>query len=393
MNNSKVIKMPYELFIAMRHLKSRRRQSLISISAIGIAVMILVISNAFMAGFTNEIYEVTVENLPHVVVTPEKDEEYIHFYKSIIPHIERIEGVVGTAHALEGQATLRYKEQTTNVLMRGVVPEKEEVVSRISEDMIEGNFHMLAHSRNTIVIGDNLAEKLGVNIGDDIFVNFPTANPASYEVTGIFDSGTPVDDVLTYTSLSTAQQFYDSGDSVNVINIRLADYNKDTEIANQIGELGYEASGWTTTNPEILQTITIESTSNNIMLALILLIASFGVVSTLNMVVMEKIKEIGVLMAMGATASAIRRIFILESGILGLIGAIAGSILGAAIALAIGSYPVPADFYGIDEIPVFISISDIIITVAGVFLLNLIAGVYPAQRASGLDPLEAISTH
>lgn len=385
--------MPYELFIALRHLKSRRRQSLISISAIGIAVMILVISNAFMAGFTEEIYDVTVENLPHVVVTPDEDEEYIHFYNSIIPQIESIEGVRGTSPALEGEAILQYKEQTTNVLMRGVVPEKEDAVSHISEDIIEGDFHMLAHSRYSIVIGDSLAEDLDVTIGDKISVDFPTANPASYEVTGIFDTGTPADDILTYTSLRTAQEFYDSGDAVNVINIRLADYNKDTEVALQVEELGYEASGWTDTNPEILQTITIESTSNNIMLFLILLIASFGVVSTLNMVVMEKVKEIGVLMAMGATASVIRRIFILESGILGLIGALAGSILGAAIALAIGSYTVPAGFYNLEKIPVIITISDILITVVAVFVLNLIAGVYPAQRAAGLDPVEAISTH
>ncbi|KGK98193.1 ABC transporter substrate-binding protein [Methanococcoides methylutens] len=385
--------MPYELFIALRHLKSRRRQSLISISAIGIAVTILVISNAFMAGFTEEIYDVTVENLPHVVVTPAEEEEYIHFYNSIIPRIEGIEGVVGTSPALDGEATLQYKEQTLNVLMRGIEPEKEDSVSHISEDMIEGDLYKLIHSKNTIVIGDSLAEELDVKIGDKLSVNFPTANPASYEIVGIFDTGTPADDILTYTSLKTAQAFYDSGDAINVINIRLADYNEDKKVAKEIEALGYEASGWTETNPEILQTITIETTSNNIILALILLIASFGVVSTLNMVVMEKVKEIGVLMAMGAPASVIRRIFILESGILGLIGAVTGCLLGTAIALAIGSYPVPAEFYGIEKIPVIINISDIIITVVVVFFLNLIAGVYPAQRAAGLDPLEAISTH
>ncbi|NYT18765.1 MAG: ABC transporter permease [Methanosarcinales archaeon] len=385
--------MPYELFIALRHLKSRRRQSLISISAIGIAVMILVISNAFMAGFTEEIYDVTVDSLPHVVVTPDEEEEYIHFYNSILPRIESIEGVVGSSPALEGEATLRYKEKTLNVLMRGIVAGKEDSVSHISEDIIEGDLYRLTHSKNTIVIGDSLAEELEVKLGDKLSVNFPTATPASYEVVGIFDTGTPADDYLTYTSLRTAQEFYDTGDAINVINIRLTDYNEDKKVAKEIESLGYEASGWTDTNPEILQTITIETTSNNIILALILLIASFGVVSTLNMVVMEKVKEIGVLMAMGATASAIRRIFILESGILGLIGAVIGSILGASIALMIGSYPVPAEFYGIEKIPVIIRTSDIIITVVAVFVLNLIAGVYPAQRAAGLDPVEAISTH
>jgi len=385
--------MRYEVFIALRHLKSRRRQSLISISAIGIAVMILVVSNAFIAGFTEEIYEVTVEKLPHVVVSPNEGEDYIHFYNSILPEIENIEGVKAASPLLQGEASFRYKDKTLNGIIMGVYPEKEERISHISQDMVEGNFYTLEHTKNTIIIGDGLAEDLEVRVGDDISISFPTATSTSFEVIGIFDTGSPADDLITYTSIRTAQQFYDSGDAINLINIRISDYNKDQEIAGKIKDMGYDAQGWTQTNPEILQTIAIETTSNNIMLGLILLIASFGVVSTLNMIVMEKVGEIGILMAMGTPASTIRRIFILESGILGLIGAIIGSVSGIIIALMIGSYSVPADFYGIERIPVIINSMDIFITVVGVFLLNLIAGVYPAQRAAGLDPVEAISSN
>ncbi|NPE28168.1 ABC transporter permease [Methanococcoides sp. SA1] len=385
--------MRYEVFIALRHLTSRRRQSLISISAIGIAVMILVVSNAFMAGFTEEIYEVTVEKLPHIVVSPDEGEDHIHFYKSILPKIEHIEGVMAASPILQGEASFRHKDKSLNGIIMGVDPKKEDRISHISQDMVEGNYYSLEHTRNTIVIGDDLAEDLEVRVGDEISVSFPTATSTSFEIIGIFDTDTPADELFTYTALKTAQQFYDTGDAINLINIRASDYNDDQKIAGKIKDLGYEAQGWTQTNPEILQTIAIEKTSNNIMLGLILLIASFGVVSTLNMVVMEKVGEIGILMAMGTPGSTIRRIFILESGILGLIGAMIGSFSGVLIALMIGSYTVPADFYGIEKIPVIINSVDIFITVIGVFLLNLVAGVYPAQRAARLDPVEAISSN
>lgn len=385
--------MRYEIFIALRHLISRRRQSIISISAIGIAVMILIVSNAFMAGFTQEIYEVTVEKLPHVTVSPNEGEDHIHFYRTILPDLENIEGVMAVSPILQGEASFHNKDNTLNGIIRGIEPEKEELVSHLSQDMIEGNIYALEHTKNTIIIGDDLAEDLEVKKGDDLSVSFPTATPTSFKVIGIFDTGTPVDEMISYTSIKTAQQFYDTGDAINLVNVRAFDYNDDQQIADDINTLGYSAEGWTQSNPEILQTIAIESTSNNIILGLILLIASFGVVSTLNMVVMEKVGEIGILMAMGTPRSKISRIFILESGILGLIGAVIGSILGIAISLAIGSYTVPAEFYGIEQIPVILNIRDIFITVVGVFLLNLIAGVYPARRAAGLDPVEAISSH
>ncbi|WP_370867607.1 ABC transporter permease [Methanolobus sp.] len=207
----------------------------------------------------------------------------------------------------------------------------------------------------------------------------------------IYDTGTPVNESLTYTSLETAQNFYGTRDVINGIYLRLEDFNRDREIASILREEGYRATGWTVNNPDILRTLAIERTSNNITLGFILLIASFGVVSTLNMVVMSKIKEIGILMAMGANRSGIRLIFLIESGILGLTGALLGTLAGIAIALAIGGYPLPEGVYGITTIPVLIRPGDVIWIIAIVFLLNLIAGIYPAQRAASLDPVKAIS--
>lgn len=384
--------MHYELFIALRHIKSRRRQTALSIGAIGIAVMIIVFSNAFMTGFTEELYDSTVDKLPHIIISPEKGEEHIHLYRNLMTQVNGIEGVVATAPSLEGEASFRFEDNTQNAHIKGIIPENEDAVLHISDDMTHGDLFELAYSKNTIIIGDDFAEDLNVDVADVVDISFPDAKPLSLTVIGIYDTGSPVDKVLTYTSLATAQDFYDTSDIINSMSVRLEDYNNDMTIASSIQEKGYSASGWTETNPEILQTIAIEGTGNSIMLGFILLIACFGVVSTLNMSVMEKTKEIGILMAMGARVSGIRRIFILESGILGLLGAVGGATVGALLAIAIGSYPVPADVYGMDSIPVAVYLSDVLLTILAVFLLNLLAGTYPAHHAAKLDPVEAIST-
>ncbi|WP_406660738.1 ABC transporter permease [Methanolobus sp. ZRKC3] len=384
--------MRYELFIALRHIKARKRQTILSVAAIGIAVMILMVSQSFMAGFTQELYDKTVDNLPHVVVSPKEQDEEIHLYKNIVLKINSIDGVVASSPYLIGEASFKFKDNTMNAAIKGIIPSEEDAVAHTKKDMIKGNYDELDFSDNTIIVGDKFAEDMELELGDTVEVSFPTANPVSLKVVAIYDTGTALDETLTYTSLETAQDFFDTEDVINGITLRIDDFNRDREIAGILQSEGYDATGWTENNPEILRTIAIERAGNNITLGFILLIASFGVVSTLNMVVMSKIKEIGILMAMGAKRSSIRAIFMFESGILGFAGALLGTLAGVALALSIGSYPLPEGVYGLESIPVVIRIGDVLAIITIVFLLNLIAGIYPAQRAASLDPVSAIST-
>lgn len=384
--------MRYELFIALRHIIARKRQTILSVAAIGIAVMILMVSQAFMAGFTQELYSKTVDNLPHVVVSPQDGEDHIYLYKNIVDKINSIDGVVASSPYLTGEASFKYKDNTKNAVLKGILPAEEDAVAHTRDDIILGDYDGLTYSDKSIIIGDTFAEDMELELGDNVEVSFPNANPVSLKVVAIYDTGTTLDESLTYTSLKTAQDFYDIEDVINGISLRLNDFNRDREIAEIIENNGYNADGWTVNNPEILRTIAIETVSNNITLGFILLIASFGVVSTLNMVVMGKVKEIGILLAMGATKSNIRFIFLIESGILGLSGAVLGTAAGIALALSIGSYPLPEGAYGLEVIPVVVRIGDVLRIITIVFLLNLIAGIYPAQRAASLDPVEAISS-
>ena len=382
----------YELFIAIRHLTSRRRQTIFSVLAVGLAVLLLMWSQAVMVGFTEEMYSKTVDRMmPHVTVEPQEGDDYIHLYRKLIEDINEIDGVIGISPVLTGPATFEYKGKNKNVVMQGIRVEGHDSVMYINDDIIEGSFRDLEVSPNTVVVGDALAEKLDVEIGDTIDASFPEANPANLKVVGIYDSGTPMDETLAITSLSTAQDFLDVSNVVTTILVRVDDRERAQAISERIDTIGYPASGWKETNPEIIQTLKMEGISNAITLSLIVIIASFGIVSTLFMVVMEKTKEIGMLMAMGVSRRSILIIFVMESGILGLLGALMGVILGATLAIYMGSYDYGFEVMpGISSIPFVVRIQDAAIIVLFTFLLNLIAGIYPASRASKLKPVEAI---
>jgi len=297
----------YELFIALRHLTSRRRQTIFSVLAVGLAVMLLVWSQAMMVGFTAEMYSKTVDRMAHVTVEPQEDEDYIHLYHKLTEDIREIDGVVGVSPVLAGPATFEYKDKNKNVVIQGIQVDAHDSVLHINDDIVDGSFRDLKVSPNSVVVGDALAEKLDVEIGDTIDASFPEANPAALKVVGIYDSGTPLDETLAITSQSTAQGFLDVSNVVNSILVRVDDRERAQAISEGIDAMGYPASGWKETNPEIIQTLKLEGTSNAITLVLIIIIASFGIVGTLFMAVMEKTKEIGMLMAMGVPRRSIMK--------------------------------------------------------------------------------------
>lgn len=218
-----------------------------------------------------------------------------------------MEYVVSASPRLDGSVSLTKADRNRNAQLRGIDAERENLVFSINEDIKEGSFENLILQRNTIVIGVDLAKRLDLEVGDSVDASFPEARPMSLRVVGIFETGTPADENVVYTSLPTSQYFYQTQDVVNRISIRLDDVYKDLEVANAIKDKGFEAAGWTELNPEILQLLNIAYIANTIETGLVAIIASFGVVSTLNTMVMSKVKEIGILMAMGVPKSSIKR--------------------------------------------------------------------------------------
>ena len=211
-------------------------------------------------------------------------------------------------------------------------------------------------------------------------------------MTGIFNTGTPLDDLVVFVSLETARNFRDEGDVINAVEISLQDISQAQSLAGLISTWGYNAMSWQEKNPEIMQAINIGGFWTRFSVLLFMVVAFFGVASIMNLLVVEKTREIGMLMAMGARRSDIRDIFLVESALLGLIGAAVGSALGLAGVLILGKVPfeIAAGGREITTLPLILNPWDIILLIFFVVALSIVAALYPARNASRIDPVIAL---
>ncbi len=386
--------MRYELLIAMRFISSGKRQTLLSVGAIAIAVMVMIVVIGMVVGMDEQIHDTTVDRLSHVTVSPEDRNDHIYLYDHIVTEIESMDHVIAASPGLEGGIALSKADRYRNAQLRGIDVEREDLVFSIRKDIRDGSFDDLIFQQNTIVIGSDLAQRLDVETGGLVHASFPQARSMSLRIVGIFETGTPADGNVVYTSIRTAQYFYDKPNVVTTIYVRLDDHYKDREVAGKIKGEGLQAAGWTELNPDILQLINLAYVANVIETGLVAIIASFGVISALNTMVMSKVREIGILMAMGVPKSSIRKIFVIQSGILGILGSLTGALTGILIARSIGvfEYHETDAVLGISEIPVIVRAMDVFLIMVAITLLNLLAGIYPAYKAASLDPVKAISS-
>jgi lipoprotein-releasing system permease protein len=379
--------------VALKHIRTRKRQTALAVGAIGLAVAIIIVSRSFMNGMEATVFRMVFELAPHVLVTPKDGEEQIYLYKSLMEFIWTIPGVVAVSPALSTTATLSFEGNVENVEMTGAIPEELNVVTRIGDKyMIEGDLRGISSGRR-VVLGDEMARRLEVKIGDGVVASFPDANTMNLVVAGVFRTGVEEWDRSAFVSLDTARRFLGEGDVITYINIKTADPYLASEIAAEISALGYEAESWRTMFPEFEETQAIEKFSNNLIQALLLLIASFGIASVIYMMVLEKTRDVGMMMAMGASSSHIRRIFLIESGVLGIAGGTIGTVVGYAISVYLNSQEYVITAPNAPQ-PILIQFIvdpvDIIAFPLLALALSMAAGVYPAHKASHLDPVVAL---
>jgi len=382
----------FELTVAMRHIIYRKRGTLLSVAAIALAVSISLVSIFMMDGFRDMLFDVIIEDLPHVTVTPKEGDDYIYLYHSLSDRIWDIPGVVAVSASLGTSATFTYKENVENVAMSGVDPEDFESIYHLEEYMIKGDL-ISVQSGKKVILGKKLSERLKVKMGQTIYASFPDARGTSLMVSGIFDPPVGWQDDLTIVSLDTARSFLNEGDVASIVDIRLEDIYQADAAARSLQDYGYKADSWQKLYPEILETLAIETFENNLIMLLILIIASFGVGSVMYLLVNEKTSEIGMLMAMGAKRQSIMNIFLIESGLLGLMGGAVGAVLGLALSLYLGNLEFSMEAPGGQKItlPVVISLESFLVIIIAAIALSIIAGSYPAYKASRLDPTQAIN--
>ena len=384
----------FELDVATRHIKSRRRQTLFSIIAVSLAVGIIIIFMSMMGGYTSILIDSTIENQAHITVMPKEGEDYIHLYHGLMDHIYDLEGVEAVSPYFQGEAALQYKHNAEGVLLYGINPEDEKRVVNRDKYILAGEFASLENPGSRIILGFKLAKNLDVEMGDTVSAQIPGAEPIDFTITGIFQTGTPVDETMAFVNLERLQDLYGSGDLLTGMGIRMSDAYAAEELANRIDRnTGYDAISWMEQNAEILNLMETSESMVYIFYIIIFGISGFGVANVLIMIVMEKVGEIGMLMAMGTSRRSIMLIFLLEAAILGMSGVIVGCVLGYVASAAIASItiPIPPEMYfGMDHLPVVIEFKNFISASVFALVINIIAGVFPARRASKMDPVEAI---
>ena len=364
---------------------------MLSVLAIGVAVAAVLVFISLQDGFQEMLFNIVVEDLSHVTVTPKEGDDYIYLYKNLMDRIWSIPGVVAVSPGLGTTATFTHKDNVENVAMSGVNPSDMDKIYKIGQYVIRGDLASIQNG-NKVVLGQKLADRLKVKLGDTVDASFPDARSTSLMVSGIFNAPTGWPDDISFVSLSTARNFLNKGDVASSVDIKLEDVYQADAVARSLQGYGYKADSWQQLYPEILRTLAIERFQNRLINMFILIIAAFGIGSVMYMLVNEKTSEIGMLMALGATSRAISNIFLVESGILGLIGGTAGAIVGLLISLYLKSKEIRMEAPGgqMITLPVVINPWDFLFIVMLAAALSVVIGAYPAWKASRFDPVEAI---
>ena len=400
----------YELFIGLRYLKAKRKQTFISlitmISMAGVAVGVwaLIVVLSVMTGFEEDLRNKILGTNSHIVII-DRGEGAIKDYKNIIPKIEKVEHVISATPFIYNQVMLTTESGVSGVVLRGIDPSEEGKVTDIKKNIKDGRLEAL-NEKQGIIIGKELAKRLLAFVGNKITVVSPlgTLGPMgtipkmkSFEVVGIFESGMyEYDSTLAYISIKDAQQFFNMGEAVSGIEVRLDDIYIARGISEKIQSIlgfPYWARDWGQMNRNLFSALALERIAMFIILTLIVLVAAFNIVSTLIMIVMEKNKDIAILMSMGATKKGIMKIFVINGLMIGVVGTIIGVAAGYFSCIILAKYQfikLPSDIYYINHLPVKMKLLNIIVIAISAVGISFLATIYPSYQAAKLDPAEAL---
>lgn len=408
--------MKFVLFIAERYLGSRQKTgfinliSYISILGVAIGVAALIITLSVMNGFESEVRSRIIGFDTHIRLRKYHFEK-IENYKSIADSIRHIKHISGISPYILDKAMIRAGRYSDGIIIKGSDPELIKDVSDISSNIIYGSMELgnvkndEGRERPGIVVGRWLADRLLLDKDDEIILislagvhsMFRQPPVKQFVVTGFFESGMyEYDNAYAYISIASAQKLFRMNNNVSGLEIKLNDLYKANEVVKKIDNIlgfPYCAQTWFDLRKNLFSWMQLEKWAMFIILSLIILVAAFNIISTLIMVVMEKTKEIGILKSMGATTKMIERIFVVEGLFVGIIGALVGFILAYTLCLVQLKYKIfsiPGDVYFINYLPIKIQLMDFILIGAAAILICLLASLYPAKKASKLDPIKAI---
>ena len=388
--------------------------------------MALIVVIAVMSGFGKDLRDKILGTNSHVVVT-NINREMIKNYEDVLRQVKGVDGVTAAAPFIMNQVMLIHEDSVSGIVVRGVNPELEATVSDLEKNLIAGTLKQLTtkprtengrpsvkNRRDGIILGKELSRRMGVISGDIVSMVSPVSRitPVGliprmklFKVIGIFETGMyEYDSNLAFISIKAAQKFFSMKDGVSGIEIRVADIEQAGVIASELQEkLGfpYFVRDWMRMNRNLFSALKLEKIVMFIILILIIFVAAFNIISTLFMLVMEKSKEIAVLKSMGASRVSIMKIFSYQGLIIGLVGTLLGCAAGFTIVpnlneivgfieSVFGIVAFPSDIYYLDRLPSEIQYMDSFLIIIFSIVICYTASLYPAWRASKLDPIDGL---
>ena len=411
--------MSYELFIGLRYLKAKRKQTfvslitLISITGVMVGVTALIVVIAVMNGFMEDLREKILGVTSHVVIS--RFDGNISKYQEVRAKVEEVSGVNAATPFIYTQVMISSRKALSGAVLRGIEPKTASKVINLPKNLRAGSLEELEaenkpegiRSTPGIILGNELARNIGASRGEPVTVISPLGRltplgrvPRSqtFRVAGIFDSGMyEYDSTIAYVSLWAAQRFLGIGDRVTGIEVRVDEIYEADRVARAIGKAldgyPYWSRDWMRMNKNLFSALKLEKIVMFIILTLIILVAAFNIVGTLIMVVIEKTRDIAILKSMGATRRSIMKIFMIEGAVIGLVGTLLGLLGGYTLCKLLATYKfieLPSDVYYISTLPVQMNPLDVALIALAAIVITLAASVYPAWQASRFDPAEAI---
>lgn len=425
--------MRFELFIASRYLRAKRRQAVVgvitAISVIGVAagVASLIIALAITNGMQRDLQARLVGSTSHVDLMRVKADG-IRDWRPLLERLRKLPHVTAAAPGLYGQVLISRGVRSSGALIKGVIPADERTVGDLLQSVTEGSAKELNPVEATethvpeagrgapssvavqavppIVIGNDMAQTIGASVGDDVMVTSPQGELTPlglvpryqrFQVVGIFKSGFyQYDSSYTFVRLADAQRLFSEPDLISVISFKVDDlYHADRigrEIEKAAGQ-GFETTNWMEQNRELFRALKLEQIVTFIVLALIVCVAALNILIALTMMVMEKTRDIAVLMSFGVRAEQVRRIFLLQGLLISMIGTVIGLVLGYGLSWLGGHYRfihLDASVYSIDYLPFAPRIWDAVIVASVSLGVSLIATLYPSRSAAKVLPAEAL---
>jgi lipoprotein-releasing system permease protein len=412
--------MSFEFFVSLRYLKAKRKQTFISIitfisiGGVTLGVMALIVVLAVMSGFENDLKNKILGLNAHVLVLSWDNQ--VENYAQLAGQVEKVPGVTGATPFILTQVLLNTPQKVTGAVLRGLEVNSARKVIILDRIIRTGSWKALeapagensaaGASPPGIILGQELAKQLGLSLGDPVSVVSPLGEVSPlgrvpkmrpFRLAGTFESGMfEYDSTIAFISLAQAQAFLSMPGRVTGLEVKTRDIYEADRIAKEIkNRLGfpYWTKDWMRMNKNLFSALKLEKLVMFIILALIILVAAFNIVSSLIMVVMEKTKDIAVLKSMGATAGSIMKIFVLEGLIIGVVGTTLGLIGGVGLCEILRQYQfihLPSDVYYISSLPVLMKGPDILLIVVAAIGITFVATLYPAWQASRLDPVEAL---